>query len=573
MTTVRNASQEGELPSRRRGPARGSEPAVKRLPKNSSAMLLLALRQCEELQCAMLKNAGVTSPPSDTVSSKDMLNSEYSHEVGNTLSSLLKTLSHAQAISTCTSENASDVSDWSSDDEQIASVSEGNRRNDLASCSVGHVLPDLITEPSSTEMLLHKKKSPDADLAQTAPVPTAYKGETEIAISRIFDLGKFNSVQDTSIPAHAPYHGPSTITMSGFGELGRWGNQLLQYIFMKSYVTNHNIAKIQVPGWVGAALFGLSDDPVRRALPSAVEFRGTLANSTFTTELIDYVKKASSGYDVPELTPDVLSESAGGGRAPKNVDMWGWFQWHTSFFAPFKTVIQKCLTPVSALSEELGTTFNRSVRNRGGKRRTVVGLHMRLGDYQNIAASSFGYCAPTSWYLRWLERIWPTIENPVLFVASDDIQAVLRDFAHYEPLTADSIGLKVPESMSGLKAGFFPDWYALTQCDVLAISNSTFSFTACMMNQRPEARFFRAHYNGCMEEIDPWNADPVVHRDMNKGGVMQVLETVQIVYNTQGSKGVAKNLFYELPYYAIRSAVMKAVLWRQARINAISATA
>lgn len=407
---------------------------------------------------------------------------------------------------------------------------------------------------------------PPSEPTPPAKQVTAYKAETEIAISRIFQLGNTAAVADPTIPAHTPYDGPSLLTMTAFGELGRFGNQMLQYMFLRAYAKRHGISHIQTPPWVGASLFGLNDATVQRALPPVVEYRNTLANSTFTTDLIDYVKRANPRFNVNELVPDSLDM----GIVPdhqrvKNVDVWGWFQWHTSCYAPYKQLIHSIFTPVPELKSHMENVFDRELRFRGGVRRTVVGLHLRFGDYKNIAASSFGYCAPTSWYLNWLQKIWPTLDNPLLFVASDDINAVLRDFAEYNPLTADTVGMGMPDHMKTLKAGFFPDWFGLTQCDVLAISNSTFSFSACMMNRQPNARFFRAHYRGVMEPIDPWNADPIVHRDTNKAGLLAALETLQVVYNTQGTRGVAKNLLYELPYYGLRSAIMKAVLWKQAR--------
>jgi Glycosyl transferase family 11 len=406
---------------------------------------------------------------------------------------------------------------------------------------------------------------PSLETDFVAPLETskAYNKDTEIAISRIFDLGKVAAVQNPGIPPFAPYHGPSVVSMSGFGELGRFGNQVLQYAFLRIYAARHSISQVQVPAWVGSGLFGLQDRPVQRALPAVIEYRGAKANSTFTTEFMDYIAASNQGHDVPSVGPSTLDAAVDSKTCPVNVDLWGWFQWHTSSYAPFKRLIQDTFSPVPVLDRHLTEIFNRELRFRGGMRRTVVGLHLRLGDYKNISASSFGYCAPTSWYLEWLAKIWPTLENPILFVASDDIDAVLRDFVAYSPMTADMIGLDMPQSMSALKAGFYPDWWGLTQCDRLAISNSTFSFTACMMNEQPQAQFFRAHYADRIVAFDPWNSDPIVHRDMGGGGLTNAFSTLKVVYDTQGTSGLVRNMLFEIPYYGIRAGIMKAVLWRE----------
>lgn len=392
----------------------------------------------------------------------------------------------------------------------------------------------------------------------------SYKSETEITLGRIFSIGAASAVADPSILPYAPYSGPSVISMTSFGELGRWGNQILQYMFLKSYATKHNVRSIQIPAWVGATLFSLSDEPVRRALPPAIEFRETKANSTFTQDLLDYVVRQHAPNKVSQIDPNVLSTNTLSGAAPTNVDIWGWFQWHTRHLAPFRRVIQETLVPNAEIASDLSRNFLKNVRYRGGVKRTVVGLHLRLGDYKNIAASSFGYVAPTSWYLSWLQTIWGTLDNPVLFVASDDIDTVLRDFEEYSPITAESAGISMPSCAENLNAGFFPDWYCLTQCDVLAISNSTFSFTAALLNHRTNGKFFRAHYSGMLEQFDPWNAEPVVHRDLSGNLVSKALDTLRVVFRTQGAQAVAKNVLYEMPCYGVRSVIMKAVLWRRA---------
>lgn len=470
----------------------------------------LTLRQCRELRQLLLRNAGMTE--ADSRQPVNVLNEEYSPRVVHLLDRIEATLRLAEPTS---------------DGKFIF--------NDAIS--------DVTSDSSDDDATLRLKPQ--------------YQNETEIAISRIFDIGKGASVVHAHIAPDAPHDGPSVVSMTGFGCLGRFGNQVLQYAFLKSFAEQSSVDEIQTPSWVGHELFGLSDRLVQRPFPPVVEFEGTKANSTFTDEFIDYVKKSSPGV-VPELTLNALESPSD----LKNVDVWGWFQWHTKHYAPFKAVLQDTFTAVPAL-QSLRNAFERGLRFRGGVQRTVVGLHLRLGDYQNIAASSFGYVAPTAWYRQWLAEIWPTLDNPVLFVASDDLEAVRKDFADYDVATADSIGACMPGAYAEMKAGFFPDWLCLTMCDVLAISNSTFSFSACMMNRREDARFYRAHWTGVLNPFDPWCAEPILHRE-DAGTLGNAMGALKLVYRTQGSSALAKNLFFEFPYYAIRAAIMKVVLWRKA---------
>lgn len=514
-------------------------PSIRRTPSDVS----LTLRQCQELRTLLLHAA----PPKVAPCEKP-----YAPRVAHLLDAIEATLQQA----TPTADGKFIIEDAISDV--------------TSSCSPSLLSPLLSSPPSESESESERdlgsttlfESSSSSDLL-AKPDAAAYKNDTEIAISRIFDLGSVAAVVDPSIPVDAPVHGPSVVSMTGFGELGRFGNQVLQYAFLVAYARRHHIAHIQVPAWVGTALFGHAEAPVARALPPVVEFAGTRANSTFTDEFIDYVKRSNAHRVVPEMHPDILGHGPGARDAPRNVDIWGWFQWHSAHLAPFKDDIRAAFAPVAA-THAVRDAFQRNLRFRGGRKRTVVGLHFRLGDYQNISASSFGYCAPTAWYRAWLAEIWPTLDDPVLFVASDDLDAVRKDFADYDVQTADSCEMELGDDMRELKAGFFPDWYGLTQCDVLAISNSTFSFSACMMNERPAACFFRAHYSGVMQPFQPWNADPIVHREADGNVLGAAAETLAIVYRTQGVRGLMRNVFVELPCYAARAAVMKAVLWRKA---------
>jgi hypothetical protein len=92
------------------------------------------------------------------------------------------------------------------------------------------------------------------------------------------------------------------------------------------------------------------------------------------------------------------------------------------------------------------------------------------------------------------------LEKPVLYVASDTPQAA-GDFAEFSPWNASRLGVDIPG------ADFLIDHHILRHADHLAISNSTFSFTAAMLNERAES-FLRPNPN--LRELvpfDPWAAE------------------------------------------------------------------
>ncbi|GJQ13972.1 hypothetical protein GpartN1_g5763.t1 [Galdieria partita] len=61
-----------------------------------------------------------------------------------------------------------------------------------------------------------------------------YNKKTEISFERILELGSFRFVNNTETYSEEhPYNGPPLLTMSCLGELGRFGNQLFQYMFLR----------------------------------------------------------------------------------------------------------------------------------------------------------------------------------------------------------------------------------------------------------------------------------------------------------------------------------------------------
>jgi hypothetical protein len=61
---------------------------------------------------------------------------------------------------------------------------------------------------------------------------------------------------------------------------------------------------------------------------------------------------------------------------------------------------------------------------------------------------------------------------------------------------------------------WFPDWYLLNQCDVLVFGNSTFSYTAAMLNPGLQSAWRSMLSTQQFDEIDPWNDWPIVREDL-----------------------------------------------------------
>ncbi|OAI45686.1 hypothetical protein AYO44_12510 [Planctomycetaceae bacterium SCGC AG-212-F19] len=257
--------------------------------------------------------------------------------------------------------------------------------------------------------------------------------------------------------------------MSQLGEMGRFGNQLVQYAFLKTYARTHDL-EMQVPPWIGNQLFGCSDPPIRKHLPS------------FRDPCLDEPHRVG----IPFMEEPLC-----------NTDVLGYFQYHTAYYAPHRDYIRSLFRPLPAVAKQLQP----AVERLRGKGRTVVALHIRRGDY----GYRYFYLTPTSWYLEWLAARWATFAEPVLLIVSDDLDAVVPDFASYKPVIVRDLHVSLPQ------APYFVDFYLLTQADVLAIPNSTFSFVAAMLNERLRLAV-RSLLSDPLEHppfraFDPWNAE------------------------------------------------------------------
>lgn len=256
------------------------------------------------------------------------------------------------------------------------------------------------------------------------------------------------------------------ITVSQPGA-GRWGNQVFGYMFGRTYARRHGLTLHAGP-WAGNDLIGASDPPIAAKLP----------------DVLERPEHRARGAVIPHARTPI------GG-----VNFVGYFQYHTSFYAPDRDYIRALFRPRPEVEARIAPGVERL--REGG--RTLVAIHVRRGDY----GMCFFYRTPVQWYLDQLERIWPTLERPRLYVASDDLPGVLDRFARYEPATASDLGAPLPSS------DFYRDFYVLQRCDVALIPNSTFSFSACMLNPRLRASYRSVIPARGFVPFDPWDDEPL----------------------------------------------------------------
>ncbi|HYG89649.1 MAG TPA: hypothetical protein VD978_25725 [Azospirillum sp.] len=272
-------------------------------------------------------------------------------------------------------------------------------------------------------------------------------------------------------PRETPGGDPARrVSMTELGQMGRFCDQLSQYILLRCYARRHDLTP-EVPDWVGRHLFAL-DDP-------------------------------APADPLPALSPDARSVPAWlgafAGTAPPLVghDLTAALCWalfgtdvYWRLLARDKTFIQGLFRPVPTVAVHADRAMA-ALRQRGT---TVVAVHLRRGDFRTAAPDRMTSEAAV---LEMLDALWPTLPEPVLYLASDEAAAVAPAFARFAPVLADDLAPPLPG------ADYFLDWYVLTQADVVAVSLSRFSWVAAQLNGRARA-FYAPSASGALRPFNPW---------------------------------------------------------------------
>lgn len=387
--------------------------------------------------------------------------------------------------------------------------------------------------------------------------PFKYKPNSEMdwPLSWLATLDQHTAFLQSLPPYQADHDEQPVLSMSFLGKLGLFGNQIFQYAFLRICAEKSG-ARVQCSPWVGQVLFGHQDDPVACRLPPAVEYR----------EIGEQRRIGESFYDfVPEFIPfleNVTSERSSRVGSPvletglANVDLWGFFQFHTRYLRPYRDYFRSLFQPV----DDLKAALEQGLRTVRAKGKTIVCIHIRRKEYLTYPQARHTFPVPPKWYCEWLNSIWSELDNPVLFLCSDDPDSVLADFAQFHPLTARDLNITLPERLQGTNLGFYVDFYMLSNCDVAVISNSTFSFTASMLNERGRL-FVRPHWDFSTKftAFDPWDSLPLVYmRDEGFRYTKTLVDNLYATYVTQGIWGMLKSFFFytpisEVKYWGLRA--------------------
>lgn len=230
---------------------------------------------------------------------------------------------------------------------------------------------------------------------------------------------------------------------------GRFAHNVLEYVLLRLYAEKFGY-RLETPDWVGGCYFDL-DDPKPSGGLKPLSFGRHLLNDLVTG------RRDDPRPDVDILSPLFLFEH----REEWRERVQSWLRPRPEWLLYVDPVVQ-------------------ALKARGN---TVVALHIRRGDFV-----WFRYTiTETSWYVDWLKALWPTLDRPVLYIATDD-PATIADFAEFAPVSLDDLSGDDPakngsvQPWKGLE--FLQDFHVLMNADVLGVSaQSGYSQLAALLNR------------------------------------------------------------------------------------------
>lgn len=267
------------------------------------------------------------------------------------------------------------------------------------------------------------------------------------------------------------YDAAHAVSISSLGSYGRFGHQMWEYLSLYLYV-RQNALVLETPDWVGHYFFEL-DEPIQQPYRHVVRHGQRRL-----------LRRNMLGVDAIIVA---------------NVDIWSpgppWDNWKPG--TPMLSIAQRDIVQQRLKVRSQWLPYLQPALDKlDAFGRTIVAIHLRRGD--RVAMNDI---TPTLLYQDWLTQLWPTLDRPVLFLASDDIDVVKQDFAVYRPYLLSDL------AESWCNNEYLQDFFILMNCDILAISTGSFAASAALLNRRARLFVSPSPDNRSIIAFDPYMAD------------------------------------------------------------------
>ena len=276
------------------------------------------------------------------------------------------------------------------------------------------------------------------------------------------------------------------VTIATMTHGGRFANQLFRYSYLKLYALRHGL-KASFPDWDGKQVYAPGEPSRHGSDFPRLTFRG------FTDE----DRKLWECED-----------------PPANIDLCGYFQELPGCWRKHRPLLRR-LFQLPAEEQKIFDDWRDAVTEGG--QRTLVAIHVRRGDYRDLQKEEVPWfrMVPESWYLDWLQDLGSELDSPVLYVATDEPEAILPFFRHFQPVRPPTTSL--PNHVC--------DFEVLRRADYLAICNSSFSRMAALLAPAGQKCFLPSFERERFLPYEPWIDPAFWARFADSGGVAHVSRT------------------------------------------------
>lgn len=135
----------------------------------------------------------------------------------------------------------------------------------------------------------------------------------------------------------------------------------------------------------------------------------------------------------------------------------------------------------------------------------------------------------------------------------------------FKPVTCNDLSIDLSQ-LQTINAEFYVDFFMLSQCDIVGISNSIFSFAACLLNERGQ-QFFRPCWDFSIKfvQFDPWNSLPLLYIGGQPKLLKRIDEAAKVALATQGRLGLLRCLCVQVPISLARRLLVRTYLSYQGK--------
>lgn len=340
-------------------------------------------------------------------------------------------------------------------------------------------------------------------------------------------------------------------SMPTFGRHGRWGNMVFQYIFIRVLaLQNNRDIELNRNGDYLNSRMNLYDDMTGiAALKTKPEtifldgyhiFPNPLNNippfmwrALYVTQVRG--QKCFIVKDVDEAINQALPISKN-----ENIEVEGLFMVNPLLYKQHKEyILNKLLNPIPEFKE-----FVEDCVNRLGKDKTIIGIHIRRGDFvYNPLDQMFQIPVPAKYINEWLTANISSFKNAVIYVCSDDANA-------YKEIEKAGFTVITTKKLKPGDEAMFDyeqlEWEILRRCNVLLTSNSSFSFSSAFLSTKTPLCYKFSFTEKRFVQFDPWWSEPLQFSTFSPGLSGYLSSRFSLVSSVVGKKAALKRFVKDL---------------------------